>query len=78
MDNQMNKVLNKDFNLGKDIFHILFLVPLVFCACSQEPEDRRITQFDPKQAAEWAEAIEEQIKPEMADGFTLEQWGSDS
>lgn len=51
---------------------------LLFNACKQEPRDMRIKQWDHETVSNWAKASEESANPEIAEGFSLKIWASDS
>lgn len=57
---------------------VIFILFLLFSACSQEPTDKKIKQLDPEKAAEYARNIERLVNPEIEEGLTFQIWGSDS
>jgi quinoprotein glucose dehydrogenase len=69
--------MKKDCRTIPIIIQLVFFT-LFFLSCKQESVDLRIKQFDPMLAAEWAKNIEELVNPELAEGLSLELWGSDS
>jgi quinoprotein glucose dehydrogenase len=56
----------------------LFIFSVIVQSCKQEDTDKKIKQIEPAQAARMAAAVDSVIKPELADGLTLNLWGIDS
>jgi hypothetical protein len=52
-----------------------FFPVLILWSCKKDPVDTRIVQMDPEETARQAKDIEGTIKPEIAEGLTLQIWG---
>ncbi|HLW20747.1 MAG TPA: hypothetical protein VKX33_10500, partial [Cyclobacteriaceae bacterium] len=74
----MDHPFNNSFQNKKYLIKCLFGSLLIFSACEQAPEDKRIKSFEPELAATYSRVIQEQVNPELGEGLTLELWGSDS
>ena len=74
----MDHPFNNSFQNKKYLIKCLFGSLLIFSACEQAPEEKRIKSFEPELVATWSRVIQEQVNPELGEGLTLELWGSDS
>lgn len=57
---------------------VLGLAILLVSSCDTGPADKRIKQFDPQESARLAREIESLVTPQLAEGFTIRLWGTDS
>lgn len=75
----MEKKFLTFFSKNRKIILVSALAPaLLLAGFTKELIDGRIKQLDPKQAVEMAQAIESQVKPELAEGLSMKVWGVDS
>jgi putative membrane-bound dehydrogenase-like protein len=60
---------------GKLSFVLMLLLVCISCG---KPDEKSVRKIDPVKAAAMAKAVEEVVKPQIADGLALHLWASDS
>lgn len=60
------------------VFQSFIVFLLILAGCETPPEDTRIKQLDPVQAATLSQGIQKTIVPQIDSGLVLTLWGNDS